>query len=338
MSSLEIYMRAYPFPDEMAMVARAAEIEGWDGLLVVDSQNLMYDPFVSLGLAARATSHIRLGTAVTNLVTRHPAVVAAAFATLQHVSEGRAILGVGRGDTAVELIARHPPSPGRFEALLCELQTYLNGRVVNVDGFECRIAWLPESGLPKVPVSVFASGPRMIAAGARRAERVTLAVGAQPERLRWAVELARSARGAAGLSPETLSLGAFVVTAAGADVQALRDLVRGNVSVSAHFQRGSLRSLEPPDREIVANVTREYDQYDHGLRRSPQARSIPDDFVDRFAAVGSAERCIEKLRALVDVGLDHLVLVGPTREIDEPLRRRWAEDLARHVLPAVRAG
>ena len=94
----KLYLRSYPDPDGMRAHAAAAEEDGWDGLLLTDTQNLSMDVFGSLYLAASATSHIELGTAVTNLVTRHPAVVASAFATLHHVSGGRAHLGVGRGD------------------------------------------------------------------------------------------------------------------------------------------------------------------------------------------------------------------------------------------------
>jgi len=66
---------------------------------------------VELALAARATERLRLGPAVTNPVTRHPAVTAAAVATLQVESEGRAVVVFGRGDLAVlQLgIPRLPP-------------------------------------------------------------------------------------------------------------------------------------------------------------------------------------------------------------------------------------
>jgi 5,10-methylenetetrahydromethanopterin reductase len=101
-SRSELYLRSYPVPDGMQAHAAAVEEDGWDGLLFTDTQNLSMGVFASLYLAASATSRLKLGTAVTNLVTRHPAVVASAFATLHHVSGGRAHLGVGRGDTALE--------------------------------------------------------------------------------------------------------------------------------------------------------------------------------------------------------------------------------------------
>ena len=63
--------------------------------------------------------------------------------------------------------------------------------------------------LPKVPVDVAATGPKVIAAAARHADRVTFAVGADAERIRWGMEVARAARAEAGLSAE-IPFGAYV--------------------------------------------------------------------------------------------------------------------------------
>src|SRR3982074_3862982 len=62
-----------------ARTAQEIEAAGWDGMLVVDSQNLSGDPYVSLALAAAATTRIGLGTGVTNSVTRHAAATATAI-------------------------------------------------------------------------------------------------------------------------------------------------------------------------------------------------------------------------------------------------------------------
>jgi 5,10-methylenetetrahydromethanopterin reductase len=153
----KLYLRSYPSPDGMKAHASVVEEDGWDGLLFTDTQNLSIDVFGSLYLAASATSRLELGTAVTNLVTCHPAVMASAFATLHYVSGGRAHIGVGRGDTALELVGIKPPSAGRFEVLLGELQSYLRGDPVNVDGFQSRRSWLPVDDESKVPVDVFGS-------------------------------------------------------------------------------------------------------------------------------------------------------------------------------------
>jgi 5,10-methylenetetrahydromethanopterin reductase len=330
----KLYLRSYPVPDGIEAHAAAVEEDGWDGLLFNDTQNLGMDVFGSLYLAASATSRLELGTAVTNLVTRHPAVMASAFATLHHVSGGRAHIGVGRGDTALELVRIKPPSVGRFEKLLDNLQNYLRGDPVDVEGFPSHITWLPVEGESKVPVDVFGSGPRVIDVGARMGDRITVAVGAEPERVRWAVWTAREA---AGLDPDALDIGAFVVIGAGTDQRSLDELVKGNASISAHFQRDVTSSLSLSDATVVEEVTSHYDNYHHGMEHAAQTEVMTADFLKRFCVIGAPDHCIERLCELVDLGLSHLVIVGGSRDIDAMVRERSDHLVAREVLPALQA-
>src|SRR5207237_1435766 len=152
------------------------------------SQNLAGDPYVALALAAKATDRLRLGTGVTNPVTRHPAVTAACIASVQGESKGRAQLGIGRGDSALAYLGRAPASVAVFERYLADLQSYLRGDAVAFGDDadletlgladapkESRLSWLGMAQ-PKVPVAVAATGPRVIEAAARHADRVTFAV------------------------------------------------------------------------------------------------------------------------------------------------------------------
>ena len=81
--------------------ARRVEDAGWDGQMFMDSQSLCADPLVRMGAWATATTRLKLSTGVTNPLTRHPAVIAASIATVQSMSGGRAVLGIGRGDSAL---------------------------------------------------------------------------------------------------------------------------------------------------------------------------------------------------------------------------------------------
>ena len=337
MSRPEFYLRSYPVPDGMQAHAATVEEDGWDGLLFMDSQNLSMDVFGSMYLAASSTSRLKLGTAVTNLVTRHPAVVASAFATLHHVSGGRAHIGVGRGDTALELIGVKPPSAPRFEVLIDHLQTYLQGEPVDINGFESHITWLPLDGESKVPVDVFGSGPKVISVGARLGDRVTVTVGAELERVKWAVQTARQARVSAGLDPEPLSIGAFVVVGAGTDQKALDELIRGNASISAYFQRNVTSSLSRSDATVVKGVTSHYDNYHHGLEHATQSETLSEDFLRRFCILGSPDECIERLQGLIGTGLSHVTIVGGSRDIESAVRERSDHLVAKEVLPALQA-
>jgi len=320
---VDVFLHAYPMPGEVRRLAVVAEGEGWDGLLLADSQNLQAEVFVELALAARATERLLLGTGVTNPITRHPAVIAGAAATLQAESNARMHLGIGRGDSSVALIGKRPAPLNEFEDFLRRLQAYLAGEIVEHDGLRSRLEWLPPS-LPKVPVDVAATGPRTIAVAARHADAVTFAVGADPERLRWALSTARAAG--------ARRFGAYIVAATDPDLALARDLVRVNVAIFANFarhslahvDRGTIREIVPPAPTVSAGSS------------APEITRVPDDFIDRFAVVGPANHCAERLREIATLGIERVVIVGASKDVDasraDEARKRFADE----VLPALR--
>lgn len=94
-----------PFTDPAVVLrwATRAEAHGWDGFFLWDHLRWddkvdVHDPWVLLGAIAAATTRLRIGTMVTPLSRRRPAVVAKHLVTLDHLSGGRATLGVGLGD------------------------------------------------------------------------------------------------------------------------------------------------------------------------------------------------------------------------------------------------
>jgi alkanesulfonate monooxygenase SsuD/methylene tetrahydromethanopterin reductase-like flavin-dependent oxidoreductase (luciferase family) len=90
-------------PRTLAELARLAEDAGWDGVFVEDyvvyrDGHETYDPWIALAAVALATERVRIGPMVTPLPRRRPALVAAQAMTLDHLSGGRVVLGVGSGD------------------------------------------------------------------------------------------------------------------------------------------------------------------------------------------------------------------------------------------------
>jgi 5,10-methylenetetrahydromethanopterin reductase len=350
-SGPEVWTMGIPFPGLIESMATTAEQAGFDGIGVVDSQNLAGDCYVGLALAARDTERVKLGTAVTNPVTRHPAATAAAAAALQLASRGRFVLGIGRGDSALAHLGRAPCSVAMFDRYLVALQAYLRGDSIEFDdlGFHesvappvdslglasapasSRMHWIrPET--EKVPVEVAATGARIIDVAARRADRVLLAVGADPERVVWGVETAQAAGGT--------SIGAFVNVVAHPDLDTARTLVSGGLSTFARFAVMHGTPSGPVDdsqREVLGAVSGAYDMTRHTQVGSPQASALTPEFIDRFAVVGTPEACVERLRGLVALGLDKLIVTGATLGAD-PAEMRTANDLFAHeVLPALRA-
>lgn len=341
-----------------ARAAQEAEAAGFDGMLVVDSQNLSGDPYVSLAMAAAATTRIGLGTGVTNSVTRHAAVTAASIASVDRISNGRAVLGIGRGDSALAHLGRGPARLAQFERYLKQLQTYLRGEAVPFAEIDIpletapplseleladappssRIAWM--AGGRKVPVEVGASGPKVIAMAALHADRVMFTLGADVERLAWGIDLARATRKAAGLDPDGVTFGAFINLACHPDRAAARGVVRGGLTTFARFSVMHGKANGPVsarDRAVLESLRTSYDMKAHTRGDSRQAGVLTDDFVDRFAIAGPPEHCIARLKALKALGLDKVAISGGTRGADAAHAETARALMRLEVLPAMRA-
>jgi 5,10-methylenetetrahydromethanopterin reductase len=329
-----------PLPRRSADFARMAEGLGFASMLYPDSQNLAPDVWQQLALAAQATTTIRLGPGVTNPVTRDPAVTACAALSLQVESGGRAICGVGRGDSSLQRLGRKPVKVAEFERFLVTLQTYLRGDAVDRDGFASRLEWLAAVKVPKVPVEVAATGPKVIALAARHADRVALAVGADPDHLAERLAHARAAARDAGRDPASLRCGAYVNCAIHDDPAVARDAVRGTVATFARFSSlggATLGGLPAPLRKVAAELRAHYDMRDHTRAAAEHARALEDEFIDWFAIAGPRDRVVARFERLATLGLEFCHVVPGTRELRREAAAMMIQQIAAEVIPAVRA-
>lgn len=356
---VELWTLGVASPTRSAEHARRAEAAGWDGWLVVDSQNLSGDPYVALALAAQATTTLGLGTGVTNPYTRHAAATACSIATVQAVSKGRAVLGIGRGDSSLAHLGLAPASPAAFEHYLRRLQGYLRGdEVPFTDGTEAghdvshvdalglgdaptssRIHWLPQrSG--KVPVDVAATGPKVIALAARHADRITFALGADATRIRWGIDLARRSAEEAGRDPDELSFGAWVSVVTHEDVAVARQLIAGSLATFARFavMHGTPQGPADQDvKDVLTAVHHAYDMNHHTQVGTAQTAVLTPEFIDTYGIVGTVDRCAQRLADLAALGLDRMVLLGASAGSDPALMASSRSALETEVMPKVRA-
>ncbi len=335
---MEVGVILPPLPRRSAELARMAESLGFACLLYPDSQNLAPDVWQQLALAAQATTTIHLGPGVTNPVTRDPAVTACAALSLQVESGGRALCGVGRGDSSLQRIGRSTVKVAEFEAYLVALQAYLRGATVDRDGVESRLEWIGAVDVPKVPVEVAATGPRVIAAAARHADRIAFAVGADSDHVAWALDTARAAVRAAGRDPASLRYGAFVNCAIHPDPVVARDAVRGTVATFARFSSlagAALGRLPAPLQKAAVHLREHYDMRHHTRARAEHARALEDEFIDWFAIAGPIETALPRFKRLAALGLDFCHVVPGSSEIRREVAATVLRLIATEVIPVV---
>lgn len=347
----------YADPSLAANQAPQREADGWDGVSVVDTQCISVDPYVTLGMCAQNTRRVKLSTGVTNPLTRHPAVTAAAIATLQVASGGRAVLGIGRGDSALAFLGASPQPISRFERALEIIQTYLRGDEVALEtaaeflvGAEAGYAklsigepppaswlkWLPADHR-KVPMDVSVTGAKAIGIAARVAERVSFALGAHPERIKWALQISRQAAEAAGRDPAAISHGAWLIVCPHEDIRVARKLAAASVSSMSRFLIINKKLAAPTSAAETATLERlasAYDMKNH-TRTGAQTAVLDDGFIDSFGVVGSPERCIDRIREIVGLGITRLnvACASTANELGRESYRLIIEE----VLPRLRA-
>ena len=183
MTPIRISVEAQP-EDAASWLALARRVDetGFATLYAADHPGSCAAPFVALAAAAAVTDRVALGTCVANAGLWEPIALASEVATLDVVSGGRALLGLGAGHTPLEWAAVGRPVPvpadrvDRLEQVVDAVRRLLAGEEVTVDGphvhaVGARLAQ-PRRVQDRVPLMVGGAGRRVLALGARVADVV----------------------------------------------------------------------------------------------------------------------------------------------------------------------
>lgn len=166
--------------DRVLETVRRAEQLGFDDVWFPDSQLLWRDVFTTLTAAALGTDRIGLGTAVTNLATRHPAVVASAARSVAELAPGRLMLGLGVGNSSVGPVGLRQSTSAAMREGVGMLRALLTGEEWEFPGgVRSR---LRDPG-PGIPLHMAASGPKNLRLAGEIADGVILLSGVSPRTL-----------------------------------------------------------------------------------------------------------------------------------------------------------
>lgn len=146
-----------------AELAKLAEDHGFDRVRLGDSQSVYRELYVCLGVAAAATSRVRVGPGVTNPVTRHPAVTASAIASLDELSRGRGFLGIGAGDSAVYNLGLKGASTAALAEAVTAIRDLLVRGQTTYHGQPCHLMWAHRP----VPIYIAGHGPKALRVAGR---------------------------------------------------------------------------------------------------------------------------------------------------------------------------
>ena len=301
-----------------------AEQHGFEYAWTYDSHVLWQESIPLLAVAARETSKIKMGHFVTNPGTRDPTVLASAYATLQDLSDGRMVMGIGRGDSAVRYIGRQPVKVAEFEAALAMLKDFMNGREVHWNDKDLQLKWVrPE--LPEIPMWVAGYGPKALAVAGRVGDGVIIQL-ADPEIITWIMDTARRSAEEAGRDPSELKCIVGAPAHVTDDLADARDQVRWfPAMVSNHVKDlieryGADGSSVPKALTDYVKAREFYDYNDHSRVGAAHGEFVTDEICDRFCVIGNAEQSAAKLRELEAVGVDQFNVYLMTHAQEETLK------------------
>jgi 5,10-methylenetetrahydromethanopterin reductase len=306
-------------------VARAHRSEelGYEGIYLADSQMNSPDPFQVLAVAAGQTEKLRLGTAVTNMVYRDPTILACSAATLNEVSNGRAVLGMGTGDGPIYSLGRKAPRMAAFEDGVRTIRELVHGRAIHVPtGKEVPLRY------GKFPVSIYLSveGPRGLELAGRLADGVILGNGFDLNVLEWARKRIAQGAAQAGRSLDDIDIMAAGMIYVSDDGKEARNRVRCRLANRAHHNFRFTMETIPPDE--LPGVQKFMDAFDI---TKPIEERVPPELVteyllQRFSIAGTPAECIERVRRLEAAGIERLMVTPPGGGYDN-LMARWAADV-----------
>ena len=309
----EFGMVMEPSPGYTARLAKRVEDMGFEVLLTPDTQNLCGDPYGQLALAAANTTTLKIGTGVTNPYTRVAAVTACSMACLQIESGGRAVCGLGRGDSSAAHIGLRQGTTQEVRDYAELVRSYIAGETVEINQRTSTMRWIAPGDVPAVPIDIACTGPKTIRMAADVADRVSFAVGSAPERIDWALGVLNERLAETGRDRSEISVGAYLNLLCDPDEQRALKLASTIAGMVAHFagmKHSPVDHLPPQLKPLAVQLKTEYDMDGHNQATGSHMDLVDEAFVDWFAIAGPPQKCIDRLGPLLEKGLDHVYVLG----------------------------
>ncbi len=301
---------------ELKEYGRIAENTGFESLWVTE-RYFHEETFSLLGFLAAATQRIKLGVGVVNPYTRNPALVAMASATLDRLSGGRFLLGLGRSDKPVieeKMGISYGNSRATLEEAVSHLRRLLSGERVTAPTGRFGLSGVRLATTPvqqKLPIYLAAIGAKGLRLAGAVADGVLLNAYVSPAYVRYAVEEVRNAAKAAGRDPQAIDIACMLVVRLTDDPDSIRPTLKQRI----------VRLLDEP---YVGEILLEKGGFDPAILKPLRASVakdggkdvvglISDEMVDAFYVIGPAARCKERIAEYRQAGVD-LPLLLPRLE------------------------
>lgn len=316
-------------PDEFA--ANIAEMErlGYWAVHISDSSLHARDTWIYQTLAVQASAELRVGSLVTNPLTRHVALTANAFATLAELAPGRVFLGMGAGDRPLRELGLTPARLAAVRDAVDLVRRLGAGETVDYTGPAGRLvaARLPGELPRAVPIVISCAGPKAMRLAGEVADVAAVTAGAFAAGLEFARAHVRQG-----------------AEAAGRDAAAVEEMVVLACSVRPDGRQARLETrpmaawypqtvpvyceLAGVDAQRVEAIQQAY-RGGHFDQAHAAFDLVDDAMIDAFTLAGTAAEVTARLRTLADLGVRHVCLIPMQAD-----RMAAVRTVAAEIMPA----
>jgi probable F420-dependent oxidoreductase len=311
-----LVLQTDPPASRVVSLMKRAERNGFRYGWTFDSAVLWQEPFVIYSQILANTRKLTVGPMVTNPGTRTWEVTASTFATLNDMFGNRTVCGIGRGDSAMRVAGRKPNTLARISEAMKVIRALARGEEADLGGTVVRIPWIKPGA--ELPVWMAAYGPKALKMTGEEADGFILQL-ADLYLTEYMVKAVKDAAVAAGRDPSEVRIcvaaPAYVTGDDSPEALAhAREQCRwfggmvGNHVADLVAKYGEHSAAVPEELTDYIKARQGYDYAHHGRSGNPDTQFVPDEIVDRFCVIGPAEKHIEKLTALRELGVDQFAV------------------------------
>ncbi|MFC1802901.1 LLM class flavin-dependent oxidoreductase [Thermoproteota archaeon] len=342
--------------DEVIRTAVVADELLFDHLWIADHSQ--YDVFSILTFLASKTQRIKLCSGVTSPYTRHPVILAAGIATVNEISGGRGVLGLGAGGRRAlghQLFTPRNQLLHTREAIEV-MKSVLAGNAVKYKGKTVEVkSYLSHIKMKNAPIYLAAAGPKMLRLAGEMTDGVIInGLGAWPPAMKGFLKHVEEGTERAGRELKELDVVCWTRIAMAEEPESLKEMLRPAIGLNIAVQPiDALKEKYGIEPEVANQIKEKFEEiilkWDPLKAPKAQAKAIeelvPDYMLRRYALFGTPEQVVKRIKELMEAGVTQIALrnwpgVDP-RSSDRPedissLRMRTLKTFGEQVIPAFR--
>lgn len=295
--------------DEIVRRIKLAEELGYD-YIWIPNEKFFHEMYVTATVAAVNTKRTKIGTFVADPYSYHPAMTTISVATLDDVSGGRAVLGIGAGGTGFPAmgIERRKPATAIKDTiqivrglLTSETVTY-PGEVRSIKAG--RLNFKPRQD---IPIIVASRGDSVLQVAGEVADGAMIATYAEPVGIRFAMSLIEKGAKRAGRDPREITIISRVDACISKDRRQAIEAVKPMVGVFLWTSYPDRKFVHRVGLEVPPELEKIIAKRDYNLM-AEYVHLIPDEFADKFCWAGTAEEVAQKIAAITALGIEHITI------------------------------